>query len=72
MAATHPWLRTFAALLLCGGLYLGFVSAQEPGDAKKSEPPKKLFELPKVLAKPTPESPDELREIEKHVQKVLQ
>ena len=32
----HPWVRFFAVLLLGGGLYLGFVSAQENGADKKA------------------------------------
>jgi S1-C subfamily serine protease len=72
MAATHPWARYFAALLFCGGLYLGFASAQEGADAKKSPPPVKLFELPQALNKPVPENAADLRDIEKHVQNVLE
>jgi serine protease Do len=70
MAAAHPWVRFLAALLFCGGLYLGFVSAQEP-DKQKSPPPDKLLELPKALSKPAPENVEDLRDIETHVQAVL-
>ncbi len=72
MSATRLRLRYLAVLLLCGGIYLGFVSAQE-GDAKKEKaPPSKLFTLPDVLAKNrAPATVEELREIEKHVQKVI-
>jgi serine protease Do len=72
MAATHPWVRYFAALLFCGGLYLGFASAQEGADKPKASPPDKVFELPQALNKPVPENADDLRDIEKHVQKVLE
>jgi V8-like Glu-specific endopeptidase len=72
IAGKNPWLRHFAALFICGGLYLGFVSAQE--DAKeKQDPPAKLWKLPAVLEQNrAPTSVEELREIEKHVQKVLE
>jgi hypothetical protein len=71
IAGMHPWLRYFAVLFLCGGMYLGFVSAQ-PDDSKTS-PPQKLWRLPKPLeTNQAPASVEELREIEKHVQKVLQ
>src|SRR5437867_574664 len=68
----HPWVRHFAALLLCGGLYIGFLSAQENGDAKKNPPPASEWQLPKVLKEnKAPASVQDLRDIEKHVQKVL-
>ena len=71
IAGTHPWLRNFAALLICAGLYLGFVSAQEDTKENKN-PPQELWKLPSPLEKnKAPASVEELREIEKHVQKVL-
>ena len=63
------WLRFSAVLLLCGGLFMGFVSAQ-PGEDKKPLQPK-LLKLPAVLNKVAPENIQELRDIEKHVQEVL-
>jgi S1-C subfamily serine protease len=67
-----PWLRHFAALLLCGGLYLGFVSAQNDTKDKQPPPASKAWTLPAVLEKNrAPESVEELREIEQHVKKVL-
>ena len=70
----HPWLRYLAPLVVCGGLYFGFVSAQESGETKTTPPPKAIrFQLPTVLEKhKTPASVEELREIEKHVPKVLE
>lgn len=73
MSAMRLRLSHLAALLLCGGLFLGFVAAQE-GDAQKKEkaPEPKLFKLPDVLEKHRPpESVEELRQIEEHVQKVV-
>src|SRR5437879_1412094 len=71
IAGTRPWLRPFAALIICGGLFLGFVSAQD--DTKSSQPPQKLWQLPTVLQENrAPTSVGELRDIEKHVQKVIQ
>jgi serine protease Do len=57
------WLRPGAALLLCGGIFFGFVAAQE--DTKP-------FKLPKVIEKnATPANVDDLKAMEEHVQKVL-
>ncbi len=68
MSPSRQWLRLTAALFVCGCIFLGFVSAQ-PDDTKT---PAKLFVLPKVLANDlTPATPQELREIEDHVKKVL-
>jgi len=64
-----PWLRFSAVLLLCGGLFLGFVSAQPTEDKKPPQP--KLLQLPAVLNKVAPENIQDLRDIEKHVQQVL-
>ena len=65
------WLRYSAALLLCAGVFMGFVAAQTD-DTKKTPPPKAL-ELPKAIAKnATPASIEELRAMEKHTQKVLE
>lgn len=64
------WVRHVAALLVCGGVYFGFASAQ-PGEEKKTQP-KAQFPLPMVLQKNTPAvTLQELREIEEHVEKVL-
>jgi len=72
-AETRPWFRFVAALLLSSGMYMGFASAQSGDDTKKTQPTaSKLFDLPKVFAKPSPTSVEELREIEKHVQKVVE
>ncbi len=63
--------RHVAALLVCGGVYFGFASAQ-PGEEKKTLP-KAQFPLPMVLQKNAPaESVQDLRAIEQHVGKVLQ
>lgn len=65
------WVRHVAALLVCGGVYFGFASAQ-PGEEKKTLP-KAQFPLPMVLQKNAPaESVQDLRAIEQHVGKVLQ
>ena len=37
----RPWLRFSAMLLVCGGFYLGFVSAQEGGGETRTPPPAK-------------------------------
>ena len=62
MMAGH-WLRYSAALLFCGGIFIGFVAAQTD-DTKKP--------LPKPIANnTTPETIAELRAMEEHTQKVL-
>jgi serine protease Do len=64
------WLRYTTALLLCGGIFMGFVAAQT--DDTKKTPPPKLFPLPKPIEKnATPASVEELRAMEQHTQKVL-
>ncbi len=69
MFAAH-WLRYSAALLVCGGIYFGFVSAQ-PGDAKK---PMQLPLQPPLVLKinGAPENVDDLIGMEKHVQRVIE
>jgi S1-C subfamily serine protease len=67
MAGTHSWVRLTAVLVLCGGGYLGTAPAQTP-DPKQAPLP---WELPAALHKAAPENVDDLRAIEKHVQKVL-
>ncbi len=70
MARANSWFRFSALLLLCSGVYLSFVSAQEGSDKKKAAP--KLFQLPGVLQKNIPPATvEELRDMEKHVQEVL-
>ncbi|HZZ82376.1 MAG TPA: trypsin-like peptidase domain-containing protein [Gemmataceae bacterium] len=57
------WLRRGAALLLCGGIFIGFVAAQDDT---------KAFKLPKVIEKnATPANVDDLKQMEEHVQQVL-
>jgi len=77
----RPWVRFTAMLVLCGGFYLGFVSAQEGGGETRPATPTvqpsptsaKLFDLPAVLKNNgTPTTVEELRQIEKHVQKVIE
>lgn len=69
MIAAH-WLRYSAALLLCGGMYFGFVSAQTESPKKPAHP---LLQLPLVLKiNAAPENVDDLAGIEKHVQRVLE
>ncbi len=69
---TRHWLRYNIALLLCGGVFMGFVAAQ-PDDSKKTSTTATLFKLPKAIEKnATPASIDELRAMEEHTQKVLQ
>ena len=70
MTGMRPWTRFTALLILSSGIYLGFASAQEQ-DTKKATP-LKLAPIPIVLEKnQAPVSVEELRDIEKHVQKVL-
>ena len=68
MMAGH-WLRYSATLLLCGGVFMGFVAAQTD-DSKK--PPPKLLQLPRAIEKnATPASVDELRAMEQYTQKII-
>src|SRR5437868_14425203 len=70
---SHPWIRRLAALFVCGTLYLGFVTAQESADAKKAPAAAKEWQLPAVLKENrSPTSIQELRDIESHVQKVVE
>lgn len=63
------WLRYSATLLLCGGVFMGFVAAQTD-DTKKNPP--KLLPLPKAIEKnTTPVGIDDLRAMEEHTQKVI-
>ena len=69
MIAAH-WLRYSAALFVCGGIYFGFASAQ-PGDNKKST--QAPLPLPLVLKlHAAPDNIDDLRGIEKHVERVIE
>src|SRR5262245_29051558 len=57
------WFRPGAALLLCGGIFFGFVAAQD--DTKQ-------FKLPKVIEKnATPANIEDLKAMEEHTQQVL-
>ncbi len=68
MAARH-FLPYSATLLLCGGVFMGFVAAQTD-DGKKTSA--KLLPLPRAIQKnTTPNSIDELRAMEQHTQKVI-
>ena len=71
MTHSRRWLAYVASLLVSGFLYMGFVAA-EPGEPKTPAQPAQDFELPKVLKEHgSPATVEELRAIEKHVQKVL-
>lgn len=70
MAGSQSWGRFALMLALFGGGCWGLVSAKAGDDATKPAP--KLLELPPVLKKATPQNAEELREFEKHVQKVIE
>jgi S1-C subfamily serine protease len=70
-AGSLSWGRTAVALLLLGGLTAHFAAAQTEEAKKAPQPQPKEWTLPPVFSKPAPESLDDLRAIESHVQKVL-
>ena len=69
---TRLWIRLGFSLFLFGGTVLGFVAAQAADDTKKKNTPVPDLKLPAVFSKPVPENVQELREIEEHVQKVVE
>lgn len=76
MIALRPWARITAMLVLFGGICLTLASAQEGGGDNKRTPPQTtagVLQLPNILkTNGTPATVEELRDIEKHVQKVLE
>ncbi len=72
-AGTRLWIRFTFALFLYGGMVFGLVTAQTPEDTKKKQTPAPIdWTPPPVFNKVAPESIEELRDIEKHVQQVLE
>jgi len=72
-AGTRLWARLALSLFCFGGIVLGFVAGQTADDTKKKSTPAPMeFVLPDVFKKPTPADVEELRAIEKHVQKVVE
>jgi S1-C subfamily serine protease len=64
------WLRYSATLLLCGGVFMGFVAAQTD-DGKKTPP--SLLQVPRPIQKnATPTSVDELRAMEQYTQTIIE
>jgi S1-C subfamily serine protease len=71
-AGTRLWTRLALSLFCFGGMVLGFVAGQSADDQKKKPTPAPLeWTLPDVFKKPAPATVEELRAIEKQVQKVV-
>ena len=69
---TRLWTRLALSLFVCGGIAFGIVTAHSDDDAKKKSQPVAIdFKLPAAFTKVAPENIEELRDIEKHVQKVI-